>query len=138
MYYKIQKCNEIKSDHELLNNFKYDAVIRFRADIKLEESLNINSNLNNIYIPKYGDFLGVNDQFAYSNSQNMDTYCNLYQNINEYTKDIIVFNPEYFLKHHIMTNGFKIKRFPLEYKLACHGQLLDNQIREREWLSTRI
>lgn len=136
MYYKIDKCNQLKCEYEIENNFKYDCVVRFRSDILLEENFTINeNNLDRISIPKYADYFGINDQIAYSNSENMNIYSSAFNNLNQYIDDVNMLDPELFLKHHIMTEGLKIKRFPLQYKLMCHGMILDNQSFEMNWLN---
>lgn len=138
MFYKINKCNELKCEYEKENNFKYDCVIRFRSDINLTSRIIIDkSKLNNINIPMYGDFAGLNDQLAFSNSDNMNIYCNLYNRIVEYLtieNTYLCMKPELFLKFHIEHNNLKLNRPLINYDLIrLNGQILNNKTREIEY-----
>jgi 2-polyprenyl-3-methyl-5-hydroxy-6-metoxy-1,4-benzoquinol methylase len=66
-FYSLQKVFELKKKYENENNFRYDCAIRFRPDIQLNQEFPINSDLdfNKIYIPKWGDYHGINDQVAF-------------------------------------------------------------------------
>lgn len=131
MFYKIEQCNNLKSQYEKENNFIYDCVIRFRPDIQLLENIIIN-NLDKINIPKYGDFFGINDQMAFSNSYNMNQYC-LYSKINKLINNNVMIDPELLNQTNLLDIGIPINRFDLKYNLLCHNQILDNEIREKEW-----
>lgn len=87
MLYSMKQSNNLKIDYELENNFKYDAVIRSRFDLTLENIIEIDSlDLNNkIYCLKdCPHFNGVNDQFAVGNSKNMDVFNSTYDNLDEF------------------------------------------------------
>jgi hypothetical protein len=139
MFYKIKKCNDLKSEYEQENNFKYNCVIRFRADIKLHAPI-ILEHLSDISIPKFGDFGGLNDQFAFSNSENMDFYSSLYDKIAHYlTTDetnYLCMKPELFTKYHINKkfSESNIQRPHIPYiLLKRENEILDNEKREREF-----
>lgn len=119
MFYKVEKCNELKSQYEKNNNFIYDAVIRFRFDIRLDASVPLNSqmNLSKLYVPKWGDFHGINDQFAYSNSSNMDKYCSLFTNFEKVLAEESGVNPEVMMKRHITQCQLEVERPGIEYIL---------------------
>jgi hypothetical protein len=133
MYYKIYQCNQLKIFHENQNNFKYDVVIRYRSDIELLQTFNLN-NYSKINIPKYGDFTGICDQIAYSNSENMDKYSNLYLNINNYIQDMLCSDPEAFMKNHLLNLGISVTRFDLNYNLLSHGVTRKNFDVEKSWI----
>ncbi len=104
-FYSLQKSIELKREYELDNNFKYDCVIKARFDlgrinrntsgpgkenqyacqcINLDESLDMN-----YFYQVYWDLFneGPADMWFYSNSENMDNFCNLYDNtLNKYLK----------------------------------------------------
>ena len=83
LLYSVHKCNELKRDYELENNFKYDWVIRTRYDFGLSEPIDI-SNFDNdvIYVPSDNSHnYGFSDQFAIGSSKNMDIYSNVFSNI---------------------------------------------------------
>lgn len=106
MYYSLYQSNLLKKEYETDNNFLYDVVIRCRFDITFDIfNFNINElDLNSInlcsagvhknYIPKNrdelknnlleGEITFFNDQFAISNSKNMDYYSNLFNKSEEY------------------------------------------------------
>lgn len=133
MLYKIMQCNQLKSDFEAAYNFKYDAVIRFRPDIRLNSDFIIDpNNLDKLNIPKYGDFGGKNDQCAYSDSHNMNIYSSLYDFVNYYLQQKFChFNPEFLLKTHIEQHNLLVNRFDLRYGIMRTATwiLPDNIIR---------
>ena len=87
MLYSMKQSNNLKKDYELENNFLYDAVIRSRFDLALEETIKINSlDLDDkVYCLKDCHYHnGVNDQFAVGNSKNMDIFNSTYDNLDEF------------------------------------------------------
>ena len=133
MWYSIFNSNKLKSDYEFENNFKYDLVIRCRFDILFDffyldlksidsefiyiQSIGeIRKNMiykNNDLLP--GDLLNkeilyLNDQFAISNSENMDYYSEMYNKC-EFYWDKFEATPmgESGLTFHLMYNKMKIK-----------------------------
>lgn len=103
MFYSIKVSNDLKLLYEKKNNFKYDAVIRCRFDILIE---NFDINLSEIdlsYI--YTDTVGngfPNDQFGLSNSENMDYYSSLFDKIdNYYNEGVRNFVGERLLRYHL-------------------------------------
>lgn len=134
MYYKILECNKLKSNYENQNKFKYDIVFRYRPDMLIQSKIIIDPDLNleNLYIPAYGDFGGMNDQFAFSNSKNMDIYCSLFDRINDYLNDGQILNPEYLLKYHIEKSKLNTLRFNCNYILKRpDGSAQNNGLLER-------
>lgn len=132
MFNKIYLCNELKSKYEKDNNFKYDCVIRYRADTDLHEPLKIDNstNLNKLHIPEYGDYGGLNDQFAFSNSDNMNKYCSTYNNITKYLESGMTLNPEYFTKKTIDDNNLELERPRIDYSVVwSNGQSWNNLTR---------
>ena len=119
MYYKIQECNKLKTAYENQYNFKYDFVFRYRPDMLIQSKIIIDPSLNltQMYIPSHGDFGGINDQFAFSNSANMDIYSSLYERINEYLNEGQILNPEFLLKYHLDKNKIPLTRFNCNYIL---------------------
>ena len=81
--YSIHKCNELKKNYEIENNFKYDFVIRTRYDFGLSEPIYIdNFDRNIIYAPNDNSHAyGFNDQFAIGSSENIDIYSDVYPSI---------------------------------------------------------
>lgn len=113
MFYKIKRC------FNLLDN-NYDVIIRTRLDIKFDTKidLQINDNLN---VPRCGDFRGgILDMFAYSNYHTMKSYCSLFDHIEQYMNEGIIFHPESILRYHCIKQNLKINRFP--YNIYLRNQ----------------
>lgn len=122
MFYSIFKVNELKSKHEIQNNFTYDFVIRARADLLYENELII-ENQKGIYFPTFGAYAGVADQFAYGSSENMDIYSEMYNNLDKNFDAGIKWQPESQLKYHIENNKVAILPANINYCiLRANGQ----------------
>tara|TARA_R110000824_G_scaffold55069_18_gene151791 strand:- start:2392 stop:3273 length:882 start_codon:yes stop_codon:yes gene_type:complete len=105
-YYSVQKSLELKKQYEEDNNFTYDCVIKSRFDLgrinRLTsgpgkgnpypcQCINFDPNLNmNYFYQAYWDLFneGPADMWFYSNSSNMNSFCNLYtKTLTEYLKE---------------------------------------------------
>ena len=94
MFYKIYRCNLLKSKYETVHNFKYDVVVRYRSNINLLDLMNFEHVNNNIFYnlghgnPDHRSLgythesLMTQDMFFYGDSNIMDIVCNLYNNLN--------------------------------------------------------
>ena len=100
MFYKIMKCNELKTHYENKHNFKYDIVVRLRTDTPFQKPVIFSEDKDKIFIPNNLDFGGVCDQFAYGPSNLMNVFCNLFPNIKTYFDEGCCFHPESMLKYH--------------------------------------
>lgn len=135
MFYKIKSCNDLKIKYEQDNNFKYDIVVRsrpdllFKHDIKFEPSQGITTSA-------YGNFAGVNDQFAYGNSIDMDVYCNMYDNITSVLENYnIHFSPELMLARYLEMNNMQVNKIDIDYDIVrLNGGTLNNKQRENALL----
>lgn len=133
MFYKIKECNKLKSKWEISNNFVYDCVVRFRPDIRLRADFVVGPlEPNTITFPRYGDYGGLNDQFAWSDSHSIDIYSNLFDYLDTY--DIYV-RPEFYMKHHMAVNNITVNKTYIPYALdKGAGIILDNELRcADEW-----
>jgi hypothetical protein len=89
--YKIEKCNLLKKEFELENNFKYDVVIRSRFDNLFVDELDLSfvgkSNIYNINLG--GNFYPnrVYDIMFYGDSISMDIISETYSNIGNLIDD---------------------------------------------------
>jgi hypothetical protein len=93
MYYKILSANSLKKEHELKHNFKYDVVVRYRAQIYMDKPLVLNEiQPNTLYVPYVSQHQWENphyqtwsyitdDRFAYGDSEIMDQYSDVYNNL---------------------------------------------------------
>ena len=103
MYLSIYKCNELKKQFEQENRFKYDAVLRMRADFGFNHELPqyVLEQLDKIHVRDTGFGEGINDQFAIASSELMDIYANCFNNIT----DDLHSHPEKMLKKHFVLSG---------------------------------
>jgi hypothetical protein len=114
----IKEVNMLKQVWEELNNFKYDVVIRNRFDLQILDRIDLKMPNNSIYIPIGWDNMdGYNDLFAYGDSESMDYYCSLYDNLLNYLNIGVAIHPEYILKFHLNKGNSSIYRIPLKLKL---------------------
>ena len=80
--YSLYRSVKLKSEHEIENNFIYDAVVCTRFDLGFVESFNFNLiTKNGIYHPGYSPH-GFNVCYAMGDSASVDTYSFLYHNVN--------------------------------------------------------
>jgi hypothetical protein len=116
--YSIYKCNQLKKEYELENNFKYDKVIRSRFDFGFDKILDFEKYDDNIiYVPDdngYRHNYGFNDQFAIGSSYNMDIYSDMYNNIEKILDS-----------HH---SGIRTTSYCLELDMMGHEQLLQKHL----------
>lgn len=124
MYYKIYKCNQLKNEFERENNFKYDIAIRVRPDMAPHGQLILEKNNNTVYFPKNLDYDGVCDQFAYGDSQTMDVYSDMYNNILNTLKSGCRFTAEIILKQYCNDSKINIQRINNDFNIGEINRLL--------------
>jgi hypothetical protein len=121
-FYKIQMCDRLRQDTEKEENFKYDYVIRLRADLrvlnldleamKLSDDETIVVGLHELDDNEF-DYLwqigGVSDKFAIGNSVSMTLYSSLYDHVNDYCADGVEVIPEKLYGYHLYKMGLDIK-----------------------------
>lgn len=109
-FYSLKKANDLKRMHEIENNFRYDCVIRCRFDYLFTKKYNLkNFDLEYLNVKsdcKHTEY-AINDHVALSNSENMDLYSTVIDNIPKYYKEGIEFNTEVVLGYNAMTHGLK-------------------------------
>jgi hypothetical protein len=108
MFYKIYKANELKKDYEKINNFKYDIAIRYRSNLLINGNIDLNINKNILYNKRENNS-NLDDIFAYSDSETMDKYSDLYLNLSLILNKYRRFGPEEILYDWII-NENKIPR----------------------------
>jgi len=118
MLYGYKQANNLKNIWEEINGFKYDIVIKSRFDLKLIDTVDLKLVHDSIFIPIGWDHLdGYNDLFAYGDSDSMDYYFNLHDNVLGYLKSGIELHPESLLKYHLEIGFTDVYRFYLNAKL---------------------
>jgi len=80
--YKIFKCNELKKQHEIENNFVYDIVIRLRPDFLFQNCFSLDIDQNTIYhinsdVAFYPN--RIYDVLFYGDSSSMDKITSAYK-----------------------------------------------------------
>lgn len=89
MLYSIMMANELKKQHEINNNFRYDLVIKtrfdlvFRPGIKFPDYPKFSRTIysphgSNGYVPTDMEHTGINDVLFWGDSPSMDIVTNLY------------------------------------------------------------
>jgi len=88
MFFSMNKCRESMMYSSIMNNVKYDWVIRSRTDYALNVKIPFDQLPNEmLYIPNCRmvptrDF--GNDQFAFSSQENMNKYMSTFLNLDKY------------------------------------------------------
>jgi hypothetical protein len=115
MYYSIFKSNELKKEYEKENNITFDCVIRSRFDSDIISELEIESyDLSKVNIPIGKDWGGLNDQFAFGNSDSMDIYSDLINNLSSVNS---LYHPETMLQNYITLKNLNINRCVLDARI---------------------
>jgi hypothetical protein len=122
MWYKIWKCNELRKVYERTHKVRYDRVIRMRFDNTFEGLPVIEPLPKTVYVPKGGDYMGgLCDQFAIADSQTMDLYCDLYNEIYRYIVVGFGIHPESLLRKHLEVNRLNLIR--LDCNMLLRGKI---------------
>lgn len=114
--YNVKLCNLLRKEYQIENYFTYDVVIKARTDLNWYRSISQDdlelAKEGNILIPTAWDFkcvhpLGISDVIAISNSDGIDKYASLIDNIDSYWEEGNIFHPESFVGIHINRMGLK-------------------------------
>ena len=112
-FYSNMMCNKIKSNAEKKGNFKYDAVLKCRFDYLFGREYDISkydlSCMNVKSDCKHTEY-AIGDHTALSNSDNMNVYADLYNNLDKYYEMGVEFNPEVILGYHIHYNNIPVAK----------------------------
>jgi hypothetical protein len=130
LFYGLNEVNNLRTQYELNNNFKYDIVIKTRFDNMIFNKLNpetLKTDNTSVYCPlgyepENRDKLGtVNDISAIGSSDSMNIYMSLYTRLYELLKERFDSNhprPWHTLgltKHNLVKNKIDIKLFYLDH-----------------------
>ena len=129
-FYNSFKCFQLIEEYQKENNFTYDIIIKFRADIISSEELNLEKNVepNNIFIPSGWDHCGINDQVAYGDYNTMKLYCDVYNRIENMCNNGCDFHPETLILRLLINNNIRINRFNYNYNLnSKRDQRIENE-----------
>ena len=108
--YALKNCNDLRLKYQNDNHIDYDIVLRIRSDYYFINHINQSqlesAKKGEILIPNEWDFkevhpLAVSDGIALSNNFSMNKYCELYNHIDNYFDEGIMFHPETYFGVHI-------------------------------------
>jgi hypothetical protein len=122
MLYSIEQANNLKCQHEIKHNFKYDCVVRLRSDEFFLKSLGSLYNydmqkLNVLDEWAHLDY-GLNDHFAFGNSEIMNLYSSAYSNLGKILEMGCAINPECIVGFNAQVlNKLPVSKNNWEYKL---------------------
>jgi hypothetical protein len=104
MLYKIFNCNKIKNEYQNKMNIQYDIVIRSRLDVLYTQKIELNKDINLTTDRQGSGREGcAGDILAYGINIAMDTYCDLFNQLNFYFNNNIPITTEILLPHHLDT-----------------------------------
>jgi hypothetical protein len=115
MIYALYKCNELISEYEKENNFKYDYKLRLRVDTMFLKPLSKFEPVNAIIMPdfhnerttcakkgKYNDGICIHDRFAYGPSDKMNILLDQYIHLPRNDEDLLNYtHAEHLLYHYL-------------------------------------
>lgn len=107
LFKSIMESNNLKFEYENENNITYDWVFRLRFDYALNRDFDLENMDNEKYhfSQELEERGMVADQFAFSNSRNMDMYSYVYPNLDRYYQ-----MGELMIAEHMITLHMKINR----------------------------
>jgi len=140
----IHLCDLLRRDYENAGGFKYDWVIRLRFDYALNRRFYLRYYFNtSMYMPpELVDRNMVTDQFAFSNSQNMETYSNTFLHLDEYYDAGEEMIGEHMLTRHLRENNLldQIVRVKMNHPFSpLGGDSMENSlIRNKNALRSEV
>lgn len=122
LFYKMKRCNELKSEYENEQDFTYDIVIKMRPDLILLEPIP-DAVLKNPQVLWHSGAnvdtrFQVSDKFALSSSENMDYYTSVWDVLDQYWErpfgdgnweDVRV--GERLMNHHMSQSNIPVEPF---------------------------
>ena len=106
--YSVMKSVELKKKYEKENNFKYDFVMIFRFDSVFLVDLNFSEFDNNYFwcgANNENSTEHIDDQWFFSNSKNIDTISNLYNDISNIEAVSRTNSPHRYWKIYLQKTG---------------------------------
>lgn len=118
MFYSIYQSNSLKRKYEILNNMKFDKVVRIRFDSNFEnKNLDLKNISSDLLIPSGNDWCGgINDQFAIGSSESMDIYCDLYNSFSMVKH--VPYHPESMLGEYLKIRSIIADRFDFKISIS--------------------
>mgnify|MGYP001572385469 CR=1 FL=1 len=115
-YFHLLSCDMLCNNFELMTNKKYDVVIKYRPDIVLNEeiveSILLSASSNDIfYSTSFVNGTGMQvviDVLCISNRKLMSVFCNIYNDMEIYNSQGVLFDPEFLHIHHMLMNNVNL------------------------------
>ena len=122
MFYSMYEVNKLKCEYEENHKLKYDCTFRMRPDIMFYEPIKGygSYDLSGINVRNENSHTeyAINDQFAFGNSEVMDRYSNVINNIVALYEKGCVINPECLLGYNASSySGDKIFKHDFNFCL---------------------
>ena len=137
MFKSWNSVSKEMEEYEKVNNFQYDIVFRMRTDLVFHKTFPESKyfDLNNLYVlNKYAHLdYGIDDTFAFSSSENIKTYYDLINNLDEITNLGAAINPETLLGYYISKFlKLNVEKLDLNVKIYRISYLRFSKIRTLE------
>jgi hypothetical protein len=128
MFYHENKAFSLIEKDVTENNMRYDCVVYTRADIKSEDSLQLEMpKPNTIYVPIGNDYEGINDRMAYGDFDSMKKYCSIIDNLTS-PQSMNGTNPEGIIKSHLERHSLQVIRFKYDTTLSNQRKNLGDKV----------
>ena len=111
--YQIQGMEEsynMVKDYEKNHKINFDYIARVRSDVMFLQPVKFINLINNdITIPYFHKWFGLNDRFAFGNSKSMSVYMKMYSNLYKYceTECLNITNAEWYCKFNLDKENIK-------------------------------
>ena len=138
MFYKMKKCNDLKSEVEREHGFRYDFVIRIRPDLMVTEPIpeKVFENEEIVWYLNNDTKAGqsISDQFAISSSANMDYYTSVWNHLNKYWENPMgneeskwsVRIGERLMQHHMAQSDTITEPLDVQYGILRQRDFIEN------------
>jgi hypothetical protein len=142
MFYSIYKANDLRIRHQIINDVKYDFVIRSRFDLALNKVIDFSSlERGKVYISKDTDDPNplLNDQFAIADPDTMNVYASTFLNLRRL--DVPLCGHE-MLHEQLLRNSIPVERIDInhpfvdgKFNIGKHSLVRDDM---NKWVDIKI
>lgn len=144
MFYSIYRANDFRIRHEIMQDKRYDFVIRSRFDLALNKVLDFNSfTKNTVYVSKdcEGPSL-LNDQFAVADSDTMNVYASTFLNLRRLYESGVPFCAHELLQENLTKSNVNVLKIDInhpfvdgKFNRGNHSIIRDDM---DKWVDTKI
>jgi hypothetical protein len=132
MFYGIKRAIELASGD-------FDLVVRVRPDCWFRSPVKLDAvDPGKVVVPLWGNFGGLNDQFALGSQAAMKIYSGVYDHIDELMELGCLYQPEMMLKAHLFNYGLDVEKRDINFALKrVDGSFQDNKLLEQQYLQNK-